>query len=192
MKYKFLFQPKNSRLNKVAFLDRDGVINIDYSYVYSKNNFVFIDGALKGLRLLHDKGFHLILVTNQSGIGRGKYSMAQFRDLCFWLAGRMLANASPLTAIYFCPHHPTQAEVPFKINCDCRKPAPGMILEAIKDFDINLNNCILIGDKDSDIQAGKRAGIKNRFLVADHRSAVSSCMPTFIGYKNLYEVAQSL
>lgn len=100
MRFCFTFRPRFSSAVKAAFLDRDGVINVDYAYVHSRENFHFIPGALEGAAELVRKGHQLIIVTNQSGIGRGKYSIDQFRELTFWLAGVFARNHAPLSAVY--------------------------------------------------------------------------------------------
>lgn len=146
MRFCFTFRPRFSSAVKAAFLDRDGVINVDYAYVHSRENFHFIPGALEGAAELVRKGHQLIIVTNQSGIGRGKYSIDQFRELTFWLAGVFARNHAPLSAVYFCPHHPTHAFAPYLKDCDCRKPNPGMLLQAARDLNIDLTQSVLIGD----------------------------------------------
>ena len=165
MRFCFTFRPRFSSAVKAAFLDRDGVINVDYAYVHSRENFHFIPGALEGAAELVRKGHQLIIVTNQSGIGRGKYSIDQFRELTFWLAGVFARNHAPLSAVYFCPHHPTHAFAPYLKDCDCRKPNPGMLLQAARDLNIDLTQSVLIGDKTSDIQAAKAAGLSKAVLV---------------------------
>ena len=94
---------------RAAFLDRDGVINLDREYVYRREDFVFVPGALEGARELHRRGFMLIVITNQSGIGRGLYTEAQFHELTDWMRGEFAAAGAPLEGVYYCPHHPTSA-----------------------------------------------------------------------------------
>ena len=126
MKYRFIFTKRSENPIKAAFLDRDGVINIDHAYVGNRSNFEFIPGAIEGIRLLRDKGFVPVIVTNQSGIGRAKYSLHEFSELTFWMAGVLEASGAAIGALYFCPHHPTGAFAPYLKACTCRKPEPGM------------------------------------------------------------------
>ena len=111
---------------RAAFLDRDGVINIDRGYVYRREDFDFVPGALDGARRLHDLGYALVVISNQSGIGRGLFSETQFDALSHWMKEKFIAAGAPLSGIYFCPHHPTKARGRYLRSCDCRKPAPGI------------------------------------------------------------------
>jgi D-glycero-D-manno-heptose 1,7-bisphosphate phosphatase len=171
MAFNFRFAPGFAAPRKTAFLDRDGVINIDHAYVGKKELFDFVPGALEGMRLLSRAGFALVIITNQSGIGRGKYSLQDFAGLSFWLAGRCEAAAAPLSGIFFCPHHPEKALAPFLLDCGCRKPAPGMILEAARTLNLDLRQSLFIGDKDSDMRAALAAGIPRRILLQSNGSA---------------------
>ena len=118
MVYKFLFSRKAPAPIKAAFLDRDGVINIDYAYVSKKEHFDFVEGALEGIRVLVEKGYAPVLITNQSGIGRGKYTVFEFKKLCCWLEGVLAKQNTPLLAVYFCPHHPEKAFAPYQVNSE--------------------------------------------------------------------------
>lgn len=165
MKYCFIFCKRSDNPIKAAFLDRDGVINFDHAYVGNRSNFEFIPGAIEGIRRLRDKGFVPVIVTNQSGIGRAKYSLRDFSELTFWMAGVLEASGAAIGALYFCPHHPTDAFAPYLKVCSCRKPEPGMILAATQDLNIDPAASVIIGDKSSDIEAGARAGVNRRILV---------------------------
>lgn len=190
--YKFLFD-RTLPYRKVAFLDRDGVINVDHAYVYQRSEFDFVAQALEGARTLYQKGYALVIVTNQSGIGRSKYSEADFAKLSFWLAGRFKEAQAPLSAIYFCPHHPEKAFAPYLMECQCRKPQPGMLLSASKDFDIAMSESVLIGDKSSDMTAGKEAGLARRILVhTDGTRPLGNTTDSTDIAQNLYEASQLL
>ena len=149
-------------MRRAAFLDRDGVINVDHAYVSRFEDFDFIDGVLDAARRLVDAGFVLVIVTNQSGIGRGYYTEADFHKLDQAVRAVFAEHGAPISATYFCPHHPTKALAPWKCECNCRKPAPGMILQAAKDLDIDLSQSVMFGDKASDMQAAKAAGVAFR------------------------------
>jgi D-glycero-D-manno-heptose 1,7-bisphosphate phosphatase len=151
---------------KVAvFLDRDGVINQDTGYVASVDDFHFIDGAIEALQLLKKKGYCLVVVTNQSGIARGLFTEKQFMHLTEWMDWSLADRDVDLDGIYYCPHHPTEGEAPYRQVCECRKPAPGMLLDAAKELDIDLASSYMVGDKGADMQAAKAAGVMHKVLV---------------------------
>lgn len=133
--------------NKAIFLDRDGTINIDKHYLYRIEDFEFVPGTLKGLRMLYEAGYKLILITNQSGIARGYFSEEDYQTLNSWLQQRLVENNSPLTASYYCPHLPDANIVEYKMNCECRKPKLGLFMKAVKDWDIDLSLSYAIGDR---------------------------------------------
>ena len=193
MRFCFTFTPRFSSAVKAAFLDRDGVINVDYAYVHRRENFHFIPGALEGAAELVRKGYQPVIVTNQSGIGRGKYSIEDFRELSFWLAGVFERHNAPLSAVYFCPHHPTHAFAPYLKDCDCRKPNPGMLFQAAQDLNIDLTQSVLIGDKPSDIQAAKAAGLSEAVLVqSDGTKPLTECTVPPLQAKDLLAAAKLL
>jgi len=146
-------------MNKAAFLDRDGVINIDKNYVSKKEDFEFSEGIFELLHLLQQKGYLLIVITNQSGIGRGYYTLEDFTSLSLWMKDRLEKEGIVIDDIFFCPHSPEE-------SCECRKPSAGMIEKARAKYDIDIDSSLIIGDKDSDMQAGVKGGIKNRIFIA--------------------------
>ena len=149
-------------MRKVLFLDRDGVINIDYGYVYQWDNFDFIPGVIEALQLFSLHGYGLIIVTNQSGIGRGFYSETDFnilsRKMCFFLENHGVV----IEDIFYCPHEPSLRG---EEQCECRKPSPGLIMQATQKYELNLNLSVLVGDKETDIEAGEAAGVGLNVLV---------------------------
>ena len=155
-------------MTSAVFLDRDGVINVDYGYVSTWERFEFLPGVPDALRALQDAGYLLIVVSNQSGIGRGYYCEADVESLNQVIAQHLGSTVGvTLSGFYHCPHHPTEAEGEFRRQCDCRKPAPGMIRQAVRDHGIDLKTSLLVGDKDSDIEAGRAAGVTRLFKVVD-------------------------
>ncbi|MDH2923933.1 D-alpha,beta-D-heptose 1,7-bisphosphate phosphatase [Nicoletella semolina] len=152
-------------VNKAIFLDRDGTINIDHGYVYKRDDFQLIDGVGKALKQLQDKGYLLVLVTNQSGIARGYFSEAEFEKLTEWLDWSLEEDYGVvLDGIYYCPHHPEGKE-PYREECDCRKPQAGMLLQAIEDLNIDPMQSVMVGDKLDDLLAAENAGVKTKVLV---------------------------
>nr|WP_245208635.1 D-glycero-beta-D-manno-heptose 1,7-bisphosphate 7-phosphatase [Serratia fonticola] len=147
------------------FLDRDGTINIDHGYVHEIDDFQFIDGVIDACRELKSMGFALVLVTNQSGIARGKFSEDQFMRLTEWMDWSMADRDVDLDGIYFCPHHPEAVIEEYRQVCDCRKPQPGMLLQAQKELNIDLAASYMVGDKIEDMQAAAAAGVGTKVLV---------------------------
>nr|WP_193569152.1 D-glycero-beta-D-manno-heptose 1,7-bisphosphate 7-phosphatase [Serratia fonticola] len=147
------------------FLDRDGTINIDHGYVHEIDDFQFIDGVIDACRELKSMGFALVLVTNQSGIARGKFSEEQFMRLTEWMDWSMADRDVDLDGIYFCPHHPEAVIEEYRQVCDCRKPQPGMLLQAQKELNIDLAASYMVGDKIEDMQAAAAAGVGTKVLV---------------------------
>lgn len=144
--------------NKAVFLDRDGVINIDHGYVYRKEDFEFVDGIFELCRHFQEKGYLLIVVTNQSGIARGMYTEEQFQDLTNWMTAQFQKQGIKITKVYYCPHHPEFGPSEAR-NCECRKPKSGMILRGAIELGIDLKKSVMIGDKRSDQEAAEAAGI---------------------------------
>jgi D-glycero-D-manno-heptose 1,7-bisphosphate phosphatase len=148
-----------------AFLDRDGVINEDRNYVYRVEDFQFLPGVLDACREFVRAGYLLVIVTNQAGIARGYYDTRDFEKLTAWMRERFLEAGAPLAAVYHCPHHPEASIESLRVACDCRKPAPGLILQAARELGIDLGRSFLVGDKLSDIEAGRAAGVGKCFLM---------------------------
>ena len=146
-------------MNKAIFLDRDGTIIEDKRNNSWKGGITFIPRALEGMKKLQMQGYKLIIVTNQSGIGKGYYTEGDYFDLREELHKRLLRNEIFISAEYFCPHH-KEGIGRYRQNCNCRKPQTGMLETAANDFSLSLKDCWMIGDKDLDIIAGKNAGCR--------------------------------
>jgi D-glycero-D-manno-heptose 1,7-bisphosphate phosphatase len=155
------------------FLDRDGVINQDTGYVSHSDDFIFIDGVIDAMKQLKQKGYQLVVVTNQSGIARGLFSEDDFIRLTEWMDWSLADRGVDLDGIYFCPHHPTEGTGPETQACDCRKPAPGMFLEAAQALNINLAASYMVGDKVSDMKAAEAAGVGHKILVRTGKDITS-------------------
>jgi len=145
-------------ITKAIFLDRDGVINKEVSYLYKIENFTFIEGVFESLKAFIESGYLIIIVTNQSGISRKLFTLDDYKKITSWMLEKFKQENISIDAIYFCPHGPEE-------NCNCRKPKPGLFDQAKKDLNINMNLSWAIGDSERDIVAAKKAGIVNTILV---------------------------
>lgn len=153
--------------NGAFFLDRDGVINVDHGYISSPSQFDFVPGVFNACQQIVDAGYKIIIVTNQSGIARGYYTEAVFADLTRWMIATFKQRGIPITDVRYCPHHPVHGKGEYLQQCHCRKPNPGMIIDAAKQHNIDVSQSVMVGDKDSDMQAGSRAGIPTLYKVLD-------------------------
>ena len=145
-------------MTKAIFLDRDGVINIEKNYLYKIEDFEFVNGTFETLKKMQTLGYKLFIITNQSGVGRGYYTLEDFNKLTSWMLNEFEQNGIKISQVELCPHAPNE-------NCICRKPKTGMIDNILKNHQIDLENSWLIGDKSSDIQCAKNANIKNTIQV---------------------------
>lgn len=148
------------RINKALFLDRDGVINVDKVHVCKVEDFEFMPGIFELAESYQQQGFLIIVVTNQAGIAKKLYTENDFLKLTDWMIQQFADHGVTITKVYYCPHHPD-----FTGECECRKPAPGMLLRAIEEYNIDPQSSVLIGDKDTDLMAGKNAGIGTLLMV---------------------------
>ena len=146
-------------LVKALFLDRDGVVNEEYEYVHKEKDFDFIEGIFELVEAAQAKGYKVVIITNQAGIGRGFYSEEHFLGLMDWVQEQL-----PFDKVYFCPNHPEYGLGKYKITCNNRKPAPGMFLQAAEEMGVDLAASIMIGDRETDMQAAKNAGVGRKFL----------------------------
>jgi len=158
-------------MQPALFLDRDGVINIDHAYVYKQEDFQFVDGIFELCRTAKTQGYLIFVVTNQAGIGRGFYSEQEFNQLTAWMCQVFTAHNANIDKVYFCPHHPEYGIGQYRIDSPMRKPNPGMILAAQHEFNVDLAASLLIGDKESDIEAGINAGIGCNLLLRPKRQS---------------------
>jgi len=135
---------------KALFLDRDGIINEDSAYPYKPEHIVFCDGIFELCKHAVDKGYILIVVTNQAGVAKGYFSEQDVELLHSWMKKEFTNRGIAITAFYFSPYHPDGTVEEYKKETDCRKPGPGMILQAVKEHTIDLSVSLMLGDKESD------------------------------------------
>lgn len=158
---------------RALFLDRDGVINVDHGYVHRPEQVEFVPGIFRLVAAASARQWPVVVVTNQSGIGRGYYDEGAFRRLTEWMQRRFAENGGRLDAVYHCPHHPSDALPQYRKDCADRKPAPGMFLRARDDLELDLEGSVLVGDRPSDLEAARRAGVGARLLFdPDEREAL--------------------
>jgi D-glycero-D-manno-heptose 1,7-bisphosphate phosphatase len=150
---------------RALFLDRDGVINVDHGYVGHQDDFNFVDGIFDLCRVAVRMRYLLIVVTNQAGIGRGFYTSDDFRRLTDWMCEQFSAQGVKISRVYHCPDHPEYGLGKYRRKSPYRKPNPGMIIQAATDFNLNLPGSVILGDKVSDMQAGRSAGVGRCWLL---------------------------
>jgi D-glycero-D-manno-heptose 1,7-bisphosphate phosphatase len=150
---------------KVAaiFFDRDGVLNTDIGYAYLPEHITWVDGAVDAIKLANEHGYLVFVVTNQSGVARGLYTEHDVQHLHVWMQQECIKRGAVIHGFAYCPHHPDEGQGVYNVTCDCRKPAPGMLLSLAKSHAIDMSRSMMIGDKESDIQAAQAAGIKGIF-----------------------------
>lgn len=184
-------------MNKAIFLDRDGTINVEKHYLYKIEDFEFLSGVVDALRALQQAGYLLIIITNQSGIGRGYYTEADFQKLNDWMVSTLKEQGVTIADVYYCPHLPDAQVVEYRKECRCRKPKLGMFEQAIIDHNIDLSRSYAIGDKIRDcaicestpckgfligenekpeVIADVKAGIRDRVRYAKTLSEASDCI----------------
>ncbi len=176
--------------NKAIFLDRDGVINEEVSYLSNPDDFRFIEGSIKALKILKRLGYLLIVVTNQAGIARGYFTEEKLQEIHKKMITALEVNKVSLDDIYYCPHHPN-----FTGACECRKPQPGMIIKAVKKYEISLDQSYMVGDTLRDIETGYNAKCKTVLLLTgygrEELKKLNEIKPDLI-CENLLDFAENL
>lgn len=148
------------RQKKVLFLDRDGVLNKDFGHVATPDRFEWIEGAVATVKTMNDLGILVIVITNQAGIARGYYSEQAFHEFMNWINDELRKGGAHLDAWYYCPHHPDVGSDDYRRECECRKPEPGMLVDAMTDWQVDPARALLVGDKETDLIAARQCGIR--------------------------------
>jgi D-glycero-D-manno-heptose 1,7-bisphosphate phosphatase len=143
-----------------VFIDRDGTVNEQMGYINHVSRFVILPGVVEGLRLLNENGFHAVIVSNQSGVARGYFPLGLVQEVHDFLDASLKKYHVTVDGIFFCPHHPNGSVPEFTKRCNCRKPRTGLIDQACRSLEIDLQNSYAIGDRCDDIQFARRAGVK--------------------------------
>jgi len=176
----------SSAQNRALFLDRDGVINVERNYVYRIEEFEFLPGIFDLCRSAQDADLSPIVITNQAGIGRGYYTEDDFQRVTAWMLDQFQLRDIRIGHVYHCPFHPTAGIGEYRRESFDRKPNPGMILKARDDFALDLANSVLVGDKDSDLEAGRTAGVGHNLKLLHEVGAVNS--PEQLQFADLYAI----
>ena len=177
---------------RAVFLDRDGVINVDHGYVHKVEHFRFVPGSDTAMARLQAAGYRLVVVTNQSGLGRGLYSIDDYERFTSHLRQQLSAAGVRLDAVLHCPHLADAAVPHYRLACDCRKPGPGMLLQAARELSLDLRQSVIVGDRLSDVQAGRAAGVGHCVLVRSGVAlAAEDLQQADAVYDNLAEFAQA-
>ena len=153
---------------RAVFIDRDGTISEEVGYVNHPSRFRLFPFAAEAIRLLNQNGWLAIVVTNQAGVARGYFPEAMITAVHDRLKEELGSQAAQLDAIYFCAHHPTIGEPPYRLDCDCRKPKPGLINQALADFDIDLSQSWMVGDRYGDIELARNAGTRSALVMTGY------------------------
>ena len=156
-------------MQKILFLDRDGVINIEKDYLYKVEDFEFIEGIFDLCTYFQNHDYRIVVVTNQSGIARGYYTEDDFLILSDWMRKIFSSKGIDIYKINFCPHHPSITG-----KCNCRKPNPGMLYDLGNEFEVDYKNSVMVGDKERDIEAGINAGLETTYLFSEDGSILKS------------------
>lgn len=146
--------------NKAVFFDRDGTLNVNTDYLYKKEDFVWMPQAVEAIKYANDRGYLVIVVSNQSGVARGYYTEEDVNILHRWMNEELKKKGAHIDAFYYCPYHPAGIIPEYTKNSEDRKPKPGMVLKAMKDFHIDPSQSLMIGDKPLDVECADNAGIK--------------------------------
>jgi D-glycero-D-manno-heptose 1,7-bisphosphate phosphatase len=175
---------------RALFLDRDGVVNVEVGYLHRPEDVRFVDGIFALCRTAAGLGYRLIVVTNQAGIARGFYTEADFHALMDFMQNELRAQGVELDAVYFCPFHPEHGVGEYKREHEDRKPGTGMLRRGAHDFDINLSESVMVGDRCSDIAAANSAGLRQSFLISG--TEAEGCSGEYVAIKSLAEVERWL
>lgn len=155
-------------MKRAVFIDRDGTLSEEVGYINHPSRFRVFPYSAAAIKLLNDADWLAIVVTNQAGVARGYFSEDMIQTVHGQLEVDLKKDGARLDAIYYCAHHPSVGEAPYRFDCDCRKPKPGLILRAAEDLDIDLSQSWMIGDRYSDIELARNAGVNSAFVLSGY------------------------
>jgi D-glycero-D-manno-heptose 1,7-bisphosphate phosphatase len=153
---------------RAVFIDRDGTISEEVGYVNHPTRYRVFPYSATAVKLLNDAGWLAVLVTNQAGVARGYFAEEMIGTVHTVLARELERGGARLDAVYYCPHHPSVGEPPYRLDCDCRKPKPGLIRRAADELDIDLGGSWMVGDRYSDTELARNAGVRAAFVLSGY------------------------
>jgi D-glycero-D-manno-heptose 1,7-bisphosphate phosphatase len=185
-------------MNRAVFIDRDGTLSEEVGYINHPERFRLFPYAGHAIKHLNENGWLAIVTTNQAGVARGYFTEELIGTVHQGMRDELQKTGARLDAIYYCAHHPSLGEPPYRLDCDCRKPKPGLITRAARDFDIDLKNSWMVGDRYSDIQLARNAGVKSAFVLSgygkgewEHQRQSWTEQPDMVG-NDLLEVVMNI
>jgi len=183
---------------RAVFIDRDGTMSEEVGYINHSSRFRLFPYAAAAIKHLNESGWLAIVVTNQAGVARGYFSEDMIETVHAQMTKDVTANGGRIDAIYYCAHHPSVGEPPYRVACDCRKPQPGLINRAAEKFDVDLSSSWMIGDRYSDVELARNAGVKSMFVLSgygrgewEHQRTTWSAQPDLVA-DNLLEAVQMI
>ena len=183
---------------RAVFIDRDGTLSEEVGYINHPTRFRLFPYAADAVKHLNVNGWLAIVTTNQAGVARGYFSEEMIATVHEAMTKEIVSGGGTLDAIYYCAHHPSVGEPPYRLDCDCRKPKPGLISRAATDFDIDLNESWMVGDRYSDVELARNAGVKSAFVLSgygrgewEHQRATWSHQPDLVA-ENLLEAVEEI
>lgn len=153
---------------RAVFIDRDGTLSEEVGYINHQSRFRLFPYAAAAIKHLNENGWLAIVTTNQAGVARGYFSEEMIQTVHATMTKELESNGARLDAIYYCPHHPSIGDPPYRVDCDCRKPKPGLIARAAGAFGINLPESWMVGDRYSDVELARNAGVKSAFVMSGY------------------------
>ncbi|HEV2764934.1 MAG TPA: HAD family hydrolase [Pyrinomonadaceae bacterium] len=153
---------------RAVFIDRDGTISEEVGYVNHPTRYRVFPYAAQAVRLLNERGWLAVLVTNQAGVARGYFAEEMVGVVHNLLASELERGGARLDAVYYCPHHPSVGEPPYRIDCDCRKPRPGLVRRAAEELGVDLARSWMVGDRYGDIELARNAGLRSCFVLSGY------------------------
>ena len=187
-----------SGARRAVFMDRDGTISEEVGYVNHVSRYRVFPFAAEAVRTLNEAGWLAVLVTNQAGVARGYFKEDLIGEVHKVLTAELERGGARLDAVYYCPHHPSVGEPPYRFDCDCRKPRPGLLLRAAEDLGLDLSQCWMVGDRYSDTELARNAGARSAFVLTgygrgelEHQSQAWPRRPDLVA-ENLLEAVKTI
>jgi len=153
---------------RAVFIDRDGTLSEEVGYINHVSRFRMLPRSAEAIKKLNEAGVAAVVITNQAGVARGYFPEERILEVHRRMEELLAADGAKLDGIYYCPHHPTAGEPPYRADCDCRKPRPGLLLRAAGDLNLHIPSSYMIGDKFSDVELAQTAGCKGILVLTGY------------------------